>query len=98
MTSRAEACPNTVLEALSCGALSVSTDQQPMPEFYRDAAVYYQARNPVDLARALECVLDSTREQREELRRRARAIATEYDWDTTARRTLETLRAAAGTR
>ena len=35
VTSRAEACPNVALEALSHGAPVVSTTQDPMPEFFR---------------------------------------------------------------
>ncbi len=54
MTSRAEACPNTVLEAMAHGAVSISTDQQPMPEFYGESAAYYRATDAAQLASQIE--------------------------------------------
>ena len=45
MTSRAEACPNTVPEAMAHGCLCVSTETRPMPEFFEGNAIYYPARN-----------------------------------------------------
>lgn len=42
-TSRAEACPNIVLEAMGSGCLNISCDQKPMQEFFKNAAIYYTA-------------------------------------------------------
>jgi glycosyltransferase involved in cell wall biosynthesis len=53
MTSRAEACPNTALEALSYGCRIISTTKDPMPEFFIDNARYYVPRSASDLAKQI---------------------------------------------
>ena len=50
MTSRAEACPNLALEAMSQGAVIVSTRQDPMPELFGDVATYYSPPDAGELA------------------------------------------------
>ena len=57
MTSRVEACPNVVLEAMSQGCACVSADGPPMPEFFGDTAVYYRAGDAAGLTRGLEQLL-----------------------------------------
>lgn len=94
MTSRAEACPNTVLEAMAHGAVSISTDHQPMPEFFTDAAIYYRERDGVDLSHRLSVALALTPEQREQIRERAIARARQFTWESTARATVDELRRA----
>jgi glycosyltransferase involved in cell wall biosynthesis len=94
MTSRAEACPNIVLEALSHGCLSVSTDHPPMPEFFGDTAYYYQARNARSLAEQLMTALDAPGADQQAKRLAAIRRARQFDWRTTAERTLEQLRLA----
>jgi glycosyltransferase involved in cell wall biosynthesis len=92
MTSRAEACPNAALEAMAEGAVSISTDHPPMPEFFADAALYYRERDGDALARRLAegfSLSDNT-----EWRQRARLRARAFTWDATARATVaELLRA-----
>lgn len=97
MTSRAEACPNIVLEAMSHGALSVSTDQPPMPEFFRDAAVYYRREDAADLAEQLAKTLTLPLSERQALRDRALAYSKQFDWKATAEATVEELRRAIDT-
>ena len=94
MTSRAEACPNIVLEALAQGAVSVSTDHPPMPEFFADAAVYYRERNAGDLASRLVETLAMAEPERQRLRERARERAGTFTWDATARATVAELQRA----
>jgi glycosyltransferase involved in cell wall biosynthesis len=98
MTSRAEACPNTLLEAMSHGCLVVSTDRPPMPEFLEDSAAYYQAGSGADLGRKLEMALQATEEEKAKRRARAAARAREFDWRITAERTLSELELAARAR
>jgi glycosyltransferase involved in cell wall biosynthesis len=95
MTSRAEACPNTLLEAMSHGCLVVSTDQPPMPEFLEDSAIYYQAENGADLGHKLELALEASDEEKARRRTRAAARAREFDWRVTAEKTLSELELAA---
>jgi glycosyltransferase involved in cell wall biosynthesis len=75
VTSRAEACPNTVLEAMSHGCLSISTDDDPMPEFFGDSAYYYRARDSNDLACKLSRALQTSRVDQEPRRRRAEELS-----------------------
>jgi glycosyltransferase involved in cell wall biosynthesis len=93
-TSRAEACPNTVLEAMAHGAVSVSTDHAPMPEFFREAAVYYRERDAADLARRLVEALALSDDARGRIRDAALARARLYSWDATARATVVELQRA----
>jgi glycosyltransferase involved in cell wall biosynthesis len=94
MTSRAEACPNTVLEAMAHGAVSVSTDHAPMPEFFVDAAMYYRARDAAHLAQRVNEALALTLDARTRIREAALARARLYTWDATARATVVELRKA----
>lgn len=94
MTSRAEACPNIVLEAMANGAVSVSTDHPPMPEFFADTASYYSERNAAHLAQQLGHLLALPESAREERRQAARARAAHFTWKATARATLAELRRA----
>jgi glycosyltransferase involved in cell wall biosynthesis len=95
MTSRAEACPNTALEAMSHGAASVSVETPPMPEFFGDAALYYPAGDAPALARGLQRLRESPAEM---LRLRAAALrrVAAFSWEATRDRTLEELRRACG--
>ncbi len=98
MTSRAEACPNTVLESLALGSLNVSTDKAPMPEFYRDAALYYQRRDARDLGRAMNEALALDESAANALRARARARSQDFTWDATLDGALRELRLAIAAR
>jgi glycosyltransferase involved in cell wall biosynthesis len=92
MTSRAEACPNIALEAMSHGAVTVSGENAPMPEFFRDAARYYRPGDPSSLAVAIRETLALPRDEKEALRSKARSRAGDFDWDATAERTIAELR------
>lgn len=94
MTSRAEACPNTVLEAMAQGALSVSTDHAPMPEFFADAALYYRERDATDLARRIAEALTLTDRERATLREKSITRASLFTWEATANATVAELQRA----
>jgi glycosyltransferase involved in cell wall biosynthesis len=94
MTSRAEACPNVALEAMHSGALCVSTDTPPMPEFFQSSALYYGARQPAALARTLVDALTADEAARRQLRAAARRRAAQFSWSETARRTVQELQLA----
>jgi glycosyltransferase involved in cell wall biosynthesis len=94
MTSRAEACPNTVLEAMSHGVLSVSGDNPPMPEFFRDSARYYRPGDGASLAKVIREMLDLSDEDKSALRAKAVGRAAVFDWDRTADRTIRELQLA----
>ena len=96
MTSRAEACPNVVLEAMAHGCLCVSTSQPPMPEFFQESAVYYQPNRVEDLAAQLIKTLNMSERERQEQRSVAVNRATQFNWHTTANATVAQLELAAG--
>jgi glycosyltransferase involved in cell wall biosynthesis len=99
MTSRMEACPNLVLEAMAHGCASVSTDSAPMPEFFGPAAAYYTAGDATALAERVAALGDA---QATEMRAAALPRAARYTWAATADGTLRalevTLAAARGRR
>ena len=91
MNTRAEACPNTALEAMSYGTLIVSADTKPLPEFFGNAALYYQAGNKESLATQLAIALNLPRQRRDALRGAARLRGQQFRWGDTARRTVDEL-------
>ena len=93
MTSRAEACPNITLEAMSFGCACISVDRPPMPEFFVDAAQYYPTGDAGQLADAIARLLADPDRARL-LRASAVARASQFDWDDTARRTVDELKTA----
>jgi glycosyltransferase involved in cell wall biosynthesis len=95
MTSRAEACPNTLLEAMSVGCVIVSTTSEPMPEFVGDAGIYYEAGNAAHLAEILGTVISTPATAYADLRRRAINSASGYTWANTADETIGFLMAVA---
>ena len=94
MTSRAEACPNTVLEAMAHGAVAISTSQPPMPEFFADTASYYPPRDVAALARAIEAAWELPPDARAERRAAAMRRARTFTWPGTAEATVAELRRA----
>jgi glycosyltransferase involved in cell wall biosynthesis len=98
MTSRAEACPNTVLEALANGCLSVSCDTPPMPEFFGPAAIYYASGDPASLSAAVAKALALSPGAQNDRRELARQRASNFSWDSCARSTLDLLSEAVNAR
>ena len=91
MTSRVEACPNTALEALAHGSITVSSTRPPMPEFFGDAALYYLAGDAASLANALGVVLAMDSDERQRMARRGIALAHEFTWSRATEMTLDQL-------
>ena len=96
MTSRVEACPNTVLEAMSQSCLSVSTTSPPMPEMYGDTAFLYRAGNSEELAAQVDAALSMDAADRYIRKSAARRRAAEFSWHRTMEETAQQLLLAAG--
>jgi glycosyltransferase involved in cell wall biosynthesis len=92
MTSRAEACPNVVLEAMTYGCASVATAIDPMPEFFESSARYYQPDDHEALASHLRAVLSAPGEAIEIYRAAALHRASTFSWDRAAQATVAELR------
>ena len=90
MSSEIEACPNVGIEAMSSGCAILSSDNPPLPEMFRDAALYYPARGGAGLAARLAELLDSP-ETRRELSHRALERADFFSWQKCAEETLAVL-------
>jgi glycosyltransferase involved in cell wall biosynthesis len=90
MTSRAEACPNIALEAMSTGCPSIAVDHAPMPEIFGDAAVYYRAGDARALADRIRALMGNAAE-RERLAAAATKRAGTFTWAATCDRTIREL-------
>lgn len=93
-TTRAEACPFTALEAISFGCQTVSTSQAPMPEFFKESAVYYEPKDTQGLAAKVVQVLMGPVEERSARQKAALVRARDFDWAKTAEHTVEQFRRA----
>ena len=95
MTSRAEACPNVLLEAMAHGCLCVSVDRPPMTDMLGEPGLYYALGNPSALADQLAAgvVLDGSERQRRQESTSARAAR--WTWSRTASETVAQLEMVA---
>ncbi len=82
-SSLLEACPNTLIEAMGCGAAIVASDTEPNREVAGEAVVWCDGRSAEQMARA---ILKVAREEafRRELRERALRQGARFSWDRTA--------------
>lgn len=94
MTSRVEACPNIALEAMAHGCVCVSTNNPPMPEFFGNAAVYYDADDARGLSQAIFSVLGWNQNKKDEMSRRAMERVRTLSWDNTIDDLMKELRLA----
>jgi glycosyltransferase involved in cell wall biosynthesis len=95
MTSRSEACPNTVLEAMSHGCLSISVERPPMTELFADTATYYREADAAGLAQRLTGLLRLSLSERAARSQQTRDRASRFTWQSTAQRTRTELRLQA---
>jgi glycosyltransferase involved in cell wall biosynthesis len=94
VTSRAEACPNVVLEAMAHGCICISTEAPPMPEFFEDVAVYYPPKDWKALGEAIIDVLSWNNKKRCKVSEQARNRASQFSWDICAEKTVAELKMA----
>lgn len=96
--SRAEACPNIVLESMSFGCMSISCDNEPMPEIYGDSALFYPTGNAAELAQAMKrCLVGDLMNgsaRRLEYKNGARIRSTYFTWQKTGELTLASINRA----
>jgi glycosyltransferase involved in cell wall biosynthesis len=76
------------LEAMCRGIPVASSDATCLPEILGDAARYFDPMSVPDMVRAMDAIA-SDDALREELRRKGSERARRYDWDTTAKITLD---------
>jgi glycosyltransferase involved in cell wall biosynthesis len=90
-TSRAEACPNIVLEAMGHGCLAISCDHPPMPEFFDTHAEYYPTGNAEQLAERIVDVLLMAESEMIQRSRSAKDHVTKFSWTDAADKTATIL-------
>jgi len=83
-----------MLEAMSLGVPVVAARSSSLPEIGGDAALYFDPRDPKELASQIRGVLRDEALRREMIAR-GRERAAQFRWDVAAEKTLEVLRAAA---
>jgi len=94
--STCENCPTALIEAIAAGVPIACSRVGVMPEIAGDAASYFDASDPHDIARALDDLLRDA-DLRHDLRQRARARANRFpEPSEVAARTLDVLKAASG--
>jgi glycosyltransferase involved in cell wall biosynthesis len=89
-SSLLEACPNTLIEAMGCGAAIVASDTEPNREVAGDAVHWCDGRSAEAMA---DAILDVARSKLlgAALRERALQQAARFSWDRTAERLVEVL-------
>lgn len=98
MTSRIEAGPNTALEAMSFGAVSIAAENPPLPEFFADTALYYPPGDSRALAARMAEVLSWEKEKREAVSARSFERSGLFTWEYAADKTAALFEKLAGRR
>lgn len=78
-----EACPNTLLEAMSYGCVIATSNLGPMPEIANEAALYFEPDNPQGIAEKINLAL-SDQSVRAKLRQTALQRVKDFNWTKTA--------------
>ncbi|MGT4032375.1 glycosyltransferase [Escherichia coli] len=88
--SSCENCPNILLEAIGCGLPVIASKTEPMPEFAKDSALYFDENDYNDIAHKMNYVLDNPAELNE-MRNKSIFLRENYMWEKTALKTWEYL-------
>jgi glycosyltransferase involved in cell wall biosynthesis len=85
------------LEAMACGAATITSNTSSLPEVVGDSALTVEPTSVADLAQALRVLLDNEAMRREYSRRGIERAAL-FSWDRTARMTRDVYDAVLGVR
>ena len=91
MTSRVEAAPNTVLEAMACGSICVAAENAPLPEFFAETAQYYAPGDGEMLAGRIKDVLAWDIPRRDQVSAAAMRRSHKFTWEIAVKETLDVL-------
>jgi len=89
--SSCENCPNILLEVLGAGRPVLVSDRPPMPEFGKDAVVYFDPSSPTDIAEKVMLIIDDQK-AKETMSDAARQLSEYYSWKETVARTLKEIK------
>ena len=76
------------LEAMACGTPVISSKESCMPEVLGDAALYFDAYDEKDIAKAIEKITNDARLRRDLVEKGYKQVK-KYNWEQTAKETLE---------
>jgi glycosyltransferase involved in cell wall biosynthesis len=85
--SSCENLPNILLEAMAAGLPIACSRMGPMPEVLKDAGVYFDPEQPVEIARALQTLVERD-DLRTRLAHEAQDLASTYSWERCAEETF----------
>ncbi|MFH2138246.1 MAG: glycosyltransferase [Candidatus Omnitrophota bacterium] len=88
--STVEACPITLIEALTAGAGIITSNIEPMPEICKDAAVYFDPNNVDNMTGAIKTLVDN-QELIIMLREKALKRAEFFSWKKSVKKTQRVL-------
>jgi len=88
--SSCENMPNILIEAMSSGLPIASSSYEPMPEFLKDAGLYFDPRNVNEIESALEKMLVDT-ELRKTLSNSSYNYSGNFNWNKCANQTFSFL-------
>lgn len=86
--SEAETCPRTLIEALKCGCAILCSNLSVMPEICQDAALYFDPKDPGDLKEKMIRITTNC-SLKESLQKSSQIRSQDFDWLSTARKTLQ---------
>jgi len=78
-----------ILEAMSCGAPVITSNNSSMEEVAKNAAILIDPRNEKQIAKAIEFVLNLNGENYDKMKKASIDRAKQYSWEKTARDTLK---------
>ncbi|MHC4308854.1 MAG: hypothetical protein ACYSSN_02815, partial [Planctomycetota bacterium] len=82
-------------EAISRDSICITADSSVLPEVFKNAAVYYPAKNSILLAKTIQTTLDWSDLQRNKMYGLMRKRAAEFpSWDETVDKTVNELKFA----
>ena len=85
-----------ILEAMACGAPTITSNNSSMAEIARDAAILVDPRSETQITKAVEMVLDLKLEDYQKMVNASLNRARQYSWAKTAKQTLEIYREVVG--
>ena len=88
--SKSENCPNILLESMACSKAVLCSNFQPMPEFGKDAVLYFDPENPKDLAVKIRMLLED-KKLLNTLESKSLDRSSVYDWEECSKKTWSIL-------
>ena len=88
--SECENCPNILLEAMGSGRPLLASEKPPMPEFAKDAAIYFVPSSPKNLADKIISIIDN-QDVLNKLSEKSTRKSVCYSWKNTALKTFQAL-------